>query len=204
MLSHNFSDIVIFLCQDKESVLFFKKIMCAIVLASWGVSAVLAHEGTSANATLTSPASLVLASQEKAAQGLEKEGVLLIHYGDQYRIILHSDSLFKPQSANIRRSQLPLLKSLAAFINLFSPLSLSVSAYVDANNRAFFNRILTVGQANAVQHALSSYGVTARLFYAQGMAAASPVATNRESRGRYLNRRIEIVFRYASGGLYGF
>ena len=184
--------------------MFFKKIICATIWAGLSLSSVFAHENGVTTSASVSPTALLREAQEKAAQRLEKEGVLLIHYADQYRIVLHSDALFKPQSANIRPGQLPLLSSLASFITLFSPLSLSVSAYTDANNRPFFNRILTVGQANAVQHALSGYGVNARLFYAQGMAAHSPVATNRESRGRYLNRRVEITFRYTPSGLYAF
>lgn len=184
--------------------MFLKKIICAVVLVGLGFSMAFADRQSKANTALTSPTALLLASQEKAAQSLEKQGVLLIRYGDQYRLVLHSDALFNPQSANIRPKQLPLLQSLAAFINLFNPVSLSVSAYVDTNDRPFFNRLLTVGQANAVQHALSRAGVKARLFYAQGMGSRFPVATNRESKGRYLNRRIEIVFRDTPGGLYAF
>jgi outer membrane protein OmpA-like peptidoglycan-associated protein len=68
-----------------------------------------------------------------------------------------------------------------------------IEGFTDDRGSARFNERLSEERAQAVRDALVSEGVEPQRIVARGLGPAYPVAGNKDSRGRSLNRRVEIL-----------
>lgn len=127
---------------------------------------------------------------------LREKGVQVIQLGETLRIVLLSDYLFYPDSANIRRDYRKVLKTVVELINTYEMISIKVSGYTDNIGSIIKKQALTTRQAQVVARYLWALGVDARLTYARGYSLQNPVDWNGSFQGRHNNRRIEIYFRF--------
>jgi outer membrane protein OmpA-like peptidoglycan-associated protein len=97
---------------------------------------------------------------------------------------------FRFGSATIAKSSAPLLDRLAAEVRN-CPGSIRIDGFTDNVGRAAVNQALSAARAAAVREALIARGIPAQRLSSQGLGAAHPVASNRTTKGRARNRRIE-------------
>ncbi len=96
-------------------------------------------------------------------------------------------SVVKPESK-------PALEQIAAMLKADAALKVVVVGHTDNQGAHDGNMKLSQDRANAVVRELTgAYGIAAARLKASGVAALCPVATNRDEKGRALNRRVELV-----------
>jgi intracellular multiplication protein IcmN len=127
---------------------------------------------------------------------LTQHGVKILQVGETITIVLPSDCLFYPDSANINPCFLPILKVASDYIFCFEKMIVRIDAYTDNRGSPFRNCVLTKAQAQVIARALWCNGIDTRLLYAEGYGCDFPIASNLTSQGRAQNRRVEICFRY--------
>lgn len=133
---------------------------------------------------------------------LRESGARVIKLGETIRIVFPSDVLFAANSANINPHYRSALIAAANLIKTYQTVSVKVAAYSDniRHSRIPKNRkvALTDRQAQVVSDYLYSLGIqsNARLVYAKGYGAKHPVAQNKTGKGRSVNRRVEVSFRF--------
>lgn len=121
---------------------------------------------------------------------LNEQGVSIISMGETKTIIIASDVLFQPHSANLSPSYRKNLSIITKFINQYDTVSVSVKAYTNKSDPVAL--ALTEKQAQNVLRFLDNHGLNTRLVYAQGEGNHSPVSRN----NHYFNRRVEIKFQF--------
>ena len=83
--------------------------------------------------------------------------------------------------------------NLAAILNAYTDVKVSVEGYTDSKGNADSNQTLSQKRADAVKARLITKGIAANRISTKGFGAANPVATNDTAEGRAQNRRIEVV-----------
>lgn len=127
---------------------------------------------------------------------LSERGVDIIKIGETYTIVISSDLLFKPGSANVNEPYVKNLKIIALLINSYDTTSVGITAYTDEKGNVA--RALTEKQAQEILYFLKKDGVDTRLIYAKGYGNLYPVSL--EGGNRRFNRRVEIKFQFHPEG----
>jgi outer membrane protein OmpA-like peptidoglycan-associated protein len=122
--------------------------------------------------------------------------VKIIHVGETITVVLPSDKLFYPDSANLNPCFKPVLKAASDFIFCYEKMTVKIGAYTDNLCSPHRNCVLTQAQAQTIAKALWCNGIDARLLVAVGYGPDFPIASNATCPGRIQNRRVEICFRY--------
>ena len=167
----------------------------ALVGCSSLVSIDMRNKPTQPKSSETATASVRMSTaQLKVAAILKKRGVQLIRLGETERLVLSSDDLFQPDSANLRPSGKKTLCATARYLKTYDKSMIKIASYSD--NRGTVKRLaaLTVRQSQIVLDYLWARGVDARLVYATGHNRLNPVDFNNMPYGRHYNRRVEISF----------
>lgn len=129
--------------------------------------------------------------------GLEEYGdVQVIREGENVRIVLRSDYVFSPNSANLRQPYKAVLKKVAKLLSTYSKINVKVAAYSDNQGKVDFLEGLTTRQAQVVANFLWNHGIDTRLLYAVGYNKLNSVDSNNSLSGQSYNRRVEVSFRY--------
>ncbi len=100
---------------------------------------------------------------------------------------------FASGSATITGTSGAEVDNLAAILNAYTDVKVSVEGYTDSKGNADSNQTLSQNRADAVKARLISKGIAADRIMTKGFGAANPVATNDTPEGRAENRRIEVV-----------
>ena len=127
---------------------------------------------------------------------LHADGVQVIKLGQTIRVVLLSDELFNPDSANMQENYRPVLRALSGLMQTYDKVNVKVAAYTDSLGRVKRQQGLTTRQAQVVASFLWSHGIDARLEYAEGYNRKNPVGWNGSKDGRFDNRRVEVSFRF--------
>jgi outer membrane protein OmpA-like peptidoglycan-associated protein len=127
---------------------------------------------------------------------LTLHGVKIVQVGETITVVLPSDKLFYPDSANINPCFLPVLKAASDYIFCYEKMSVKIGAYTDNRCAPVRNCALSQAQAQVIAKALWCNGIDARLLFAVGYGPDYPIASNFTCQGRIQNRRVEICFRY--------
>jgi flagellar motor protein MotB len=136
---------------------------------------------------------------QQIASQMNLGGLTVIPDGDTIRIIVPSDQLFQPGTANLQASSAPILDNLAAQVRTAMPRQrIAIEGYTD-NAPLYGGRFTTSHQLTSAQVASVAEMLTrrsglpeAQLFtVAQG--ANHPRGANEDAAGRAANRRIEFV-----------
>jgi len=101
---------------------------------------------------------------------------------------------FDFDKADIKPESKPQLDQIARLMSDHADLKLAITGHTDNQGAADYNQKLSQRRAEAIVTALvGSYAVTSSRLSAQGMGAASPVASNDTDEGRAKNRRVELI-----------
>ncbi|KAG8150855.1 OmpA family protein [Burkholderia catarinensis] len=110
----------------------------------------------------------------------------------QRRVLLQGDANFATDSAVLSPQA---RNGLDRFIDANRGVEFSrvaITGFTDSTGGAAHNRTLSAARARTVVNYLRSNGLQARSFFAEGLGAADPVASNATEDGRAQNRRVEI------------
>lgn len=152
------------------------------------------HEHVYSSPKMPAPTSSEQHAKYMAA--LRDEGVQVIQLGETIRLVMLSDEVFAPNSANIVPAYRPVLTDVARLMATYDITSVKVAAYSDKQSPKNLQTALTTQQAQAVSKFLWSRGVDTRLMYAKGYAGSKPVDSAASASGRNNNRRVEISFQF--------
>lgn len=126
---------------------------------------------------------------------LEAYDVKIIRVGEDMKIVLSSDRLFKPWSANFKFDYLCVLDHLATYLWCFRKIDVKVAGFTDCYKNEDFNTRLSTLQAERVAKFLWAHNIDARLVHTRGYGPRHPIANQGTYYQRSRNRRIEITFR---------
>ncbi len=98
---------------------------------------------------------------------------------------------FETGKTVIKKTSYPYLDRCVAILNTKFSSKLSLKGYTDNLGKEAKNLELSQGRANAVKDYLVSKNINASRITAEGFGSANPVASNKTSRGRAKNRRVE-------------
>jgi outer membrane protein OmpA-like peptidoglycan-associated protein len=85
------------------------------------------------------------------------------------------------------------MDQLAQFLTEHPDRRVEIDGYTDSVGSEAYNEELSQRRANSVKAALVTRGVDPTRINTQGYGKAYPVASNSDSGGRQLNRRVEVV-----------
>jgi len=101
---------------------------------------------------------------------------------------------FDFDKADIKPESKPQLDQIGKLMSDHADLKLAITGHTDNQGAADYNQKLSQRRAEAIVTALvGNYAVASGRLSAQGMGAASPVASNDTDEGRAKNRRVELV-----------
>jgi OmpA-OmpF porin, OOP family len=100
---------------------------------------------------------------------------------------------FEARTATIRSVSFATLDSLVLVLQEHVHISLEIAAHMDSQGDPESNLQITQAQANAVATYLIEHGVSAPRLTARGYGDTRPIESNSTSRGRAINRRLELL-----------
>ncbi|MDQ7016253.1 MAG: OmpA family protein, partial [Gammaproteobacteria bacterium] len=99
---------------------------------------------------------------------------------------------FKVNAASLNAKSRLVLNNIAAKLIQHGKITVEIAGYTDSRGAAQYNRALSQKRAEAVVKYLIQKGVNAERLVAKGYGESDPIANNKTSKGRRINRRVEI------------
>jgi len=118
---------------------------------------------------------------------------------DRGMVVTMGDLLFDTGSAHLNPGGLRVVDHLVEFMSAYPQRRVSIEGFTDSVGNPDANQKLSERRASAVRIALIDRGIDPARLVARGYGEEYPVATNSNSAGRQLNRRVEIVISDATG-----
>jgi outer membrane protein OmpA-like peptidoglycan-associated protein len=112
---------------------------------------------------------------------------------DRGLVLTLGDVLFDTGRASLNPGAAMKLDRLAAFLNEHPDRRVQIEGFTDSVGGDAYNQDLSERRAEAVKAALTTRGIDPSRISTEGYGKAYPVASNSESGGRQLNRRVEVV-----------
>ena len=112
---------------------------------------------------------------------------------DRGLVLTLGDVLFETGSATLSSGAGRNMDRLVQFLTDHPERMVQIDGFTDSVGTDSFNQDLSQHRADAVRYQLVSRGISSTRIATQGYGKAYPVATNSESSGRQLNRRVEVV-----------
>lgn len=112
---------------------------------------------------------------------------------DRGLVLTLGDVLFVTGSATLSPGAARNLDRLVQFLTEHPDRRVQIDGFTDSVGADAFNQELSQRRADAVRAALQSQGISSARISTQGYGKEYPVASNSESSGRQLNRRVEVV-----------
>jgi OOP family OmpA-OmpF porin len=100
---------------------------------------------------------------------------------------------FETRTATIRSVSFATLDALVLLLQERPRITLEIAAHTDSQGDPGANLQLTQEQANAVARYLAEHGINASRLTARGYGDTRPIESNSTSRGRAINRRLELL-----------
>jgi outer membrane protein OmpA-like peptidoglycan-associated protein len=108
-------------------------------------------------------------------------------------VLTLGDVLFNTGRAELNPGAGRKLDQLAQFLNQHPDRRIEIDGFTDSVGPDDYNQDLSQRRADAVKAALLSRGIDGSRITTQGFGKSFPVASNNDSGGRQLNRRVEVV-----------
>ncbi|OGT05785.1 MAG: hypothetical protein A2103_05120 [Gammaproteobacteria bacterium GWF2_41_13] len=128
---------------------------------------------------------------------LEKQGVQTVSLDKRFILVIPSDALFEPNSAELIPESQQTLIELGKFLQSYPNQKITISAHTDPIGTDQQNKQLSTDQATAVFNSLWVQGLIPRpnnnRVTVAGEGSSRPIATNEKLAGMQKNRRIEIA-----------
>jgi outer membrane protein OmpA-like peptidoglycan-associated protein len=118
---------------------------------------------------------------------------------DRGLVLTLGDVLFETGSSTLSSGAGRNLDRLVQFLTDHPERLVQIDGFTDSVGTDSFNQDLSQHRADAVRYQLVSRGISSNRIATQGYGKAYPVASNSESGGRQLNRRVEVVIGADSG-----
>jgi outer membrane protein OmpA-like peptidoglycan-associated protein len=115
-------------------------------------------------------------------------------------VLTLGDVLFDTGRAELNPGAARKLDQLAQFLNDHPERRVQIDGFTDSVGTDSYNQDLSQRRADAVKSSLITRGVDPSRIGSQGYGKGFPVASNTESGGRQLNRRVEVVIGGDNGG----
>lgn len=96
----------------------------------------------------------------------------------------------------IKKSSYPLLNQIVAILGLNAEYNLIISGHTDDVGNDDLNMKLSIDRAAAVKNYLVEKGVDENRLQSQGFGETQPIASNKTTKGRAKNRRVEFEIAY--------
>jgi outer membrane protein OmpA-like peptidoglycan-associated protein len=112
---------------------------------------------------------------------------------DRGLVLTLGDVLFETGSSTLSPGAGRNLDRLVQFLTDHPERLVQIDGFTDSIGTDSFNQDLSQHRADAVRYQLVSRGISSTRIATQGYGKAYPVASNSESGGRQLNRRVEVV-----------
>lgn len=108
------------------------------------------------------------------------------------RLTIHIN--FDTDKSVIRTADIPELEKAVAFVNKYPGSKVSVEGYTDSRGSDKYNLDLSDRRAQAVKkYIVDKGGIQAGLITAVGKGKSNPVGDNNTEKGRFENRRVEVL-----------
>jgi outer membrane protein OmpA-like peptidoglycan-associated protein len=131
--------------------------------------------------------------EEALRERLVSTGVQIERDRDHINLVMPGNITFHTDSADIQRSFYSILDSVILVLNEYDNTRIVVSGYTDSTGSFRHNQLLSESRAKSVASYLAINGIERQRLYPQGMSERFPIASNSNSRGRSLNRRVEVT-----------
>jgi outer membrane protein OmpA-like peptidoglycan-associated protein len=112
---------------------------------------------------------------------------------DRGLVLTLGDVLFETGSSTLSSGAGRNLDRLVQFLTDHPERLVQIDGFTDSIGTDSFNQDLSQHRADAVRYQLVSRGISSTRIATQGYGKSFPVASNSESGGRQLNRRVEVV-----------
>jgi outer membrane protein OmpA-like peptidoglycan-associated protein len=112
---------------------------------------------------------------------------------DRGLVLTLGDVLFETGSATLSPGAGRNMDRLVQFLTDHPERLVQIDGFTDSVGTDSYNQDLSQHRADAVRYQLVSRGISSTRIATQGYGKAYPVASNSESSGRQLNRRVEVV-----------
>lgn len=112
---------------------------------------------------------------------------------DRGLVLTLGDVLFDTGKSELNPGASRTLDQLARFLTDHPDRRVQIDGFTDSVGSDGYNQELSRRRADAVKSALTTRGIDASRIGTEGYGKAFPVASNSESGGRQLNRRVEVV-----------
>jgi outer membrane protein OmpA-like peptidoglycan-associated protein len=112
---------------------------------------------------------------------------------DRGLVLTLGDVLFETGSSTLSSGAGRNLDRLVQFLTDHPERMVQIDGFTDSIGTDSFNQDLSQHRADAVRYQLVSRGISSTRIATQGYGKSYPVASNSESGGRQLNRRVEVV-----------
>ena len=103
---------------------------------------------------------------------------------------------FASRSYDIRKESYAEVLAFAKFLKDNPQYNAEIIGHTDSVGKKAYNMTLSEGRANAVKEALVKEGIASSRLKSRGRGELDPIADNRTSEGRQINRRIEVKLYY--------
>jgi OmpA-OmpF porin, OOP family len=108
--------------------------------------------------------------------------------------LVAANVIFQSNSAKLAKSSYPAIRELADSMQTNPELELLIEGYTDNTGNPAYNQKLSMERSEAVKKVLVNMGVSELRIQAKGFGQNNPIADNRTSAGKMLNRRVAFVF----------
>jgi outer membrane protein OmpA-like peptidoglycan-associated protein len=152
-----------------------------------------AREANTANVARDQAAAARDQATEKAARLQAEVDALKAKPTDRGLVLTLGDVLFDTGKAELNSGAARKLDQLAQFLTEHPDRRVQIDGFTDSVGTDSYNLDLSQRRADAVRSALRVRGIDATRITSQGYGKEFPVASNSDSGGRQLNRRVEIV-----------
>jgi outer membrane protein OmpA-like peptidoglycan-associated protein len=112
---------------------------------------------------------------------------------DRGLVLTLGDVLFETGSSTLSSGAGRNMDRLVQFLTDHPERMVQIDGFTDSIGTDSYNQDLSQHRADAVRYQLVSRGISSTRIATQGYGKAYPVASNSESSGRQLNRRVEVV-----------
>ena len=114
-------------------------------------------------------------------------------------VLTLGDVMFDTGSSELKSGGMRKIDQLAQFLTEHPERRVEIDGFTDSVGSDAYNEELSQRRADAVKTALVSRNVDPARISTEGFGKAYPVASNNDSGGRQLNRRVEVVIGGANG-----
>ena len=131
--------------------------------------------------------------EAKLRQKLAGTGVSVTRDGDNIILNMPGNVTFATNSADINGDFFSVLDSVSIVVDEFDKTLVEIMGHTDSTGADEYNQTLSEKRANAVSKYFQSRDIQPLRLATYGYGEDYPVASNDESAGRSLNRRVEIA-----------